>query len=456
MEIISQNDYIEVINANKHHLKNLLNIVKQTGEELEGDSMYENNTFLKIPELLTKQRNLYTIAKTGNNIIEIGFNAGSSALIFLLSNPNAHIWCFDICTHSYTKACFEYLYENFDRRISLYEGNSIEILPNFFNDCPNKTFDVFHIDGSTDLRISNIDFFTCFNVANNNSIIIWEHTELHHRNFLWEHYISSKKVIPLNMLPTYIYTHLIGFVYKPYIKIAVCSLNVGEKYKNITKYGQKSKILYCQKHNYDFFDEETDVDYTRPLAWSKINIIKKHLPDYDYILWVDGDTLIMNDKITIDSLIQDFSNEKDITVAQDWKMLNTGVMLIKNTKWTMNFLNLIYDQTQFISHDNWEQAAFINLLENNISDSKNHINVLPIEFQNKLNSYWYTYFFNDCFILHFPGCYRLDNERGLSYLMNQYCPIQKDDETFEEYTNRIHWLEHESRQYILLKLKNEN
>lgn len=96
--------------------------------------------------------------------------------------------------------------------------------------------------------------------------------------------------------------------------------------------------------------------------------------------------------------------------------------------------------------ENWEQRAFINLLENNISDSQNHINVLPLNLQNKLNSYWFTYDYDDCFILHFPGCFRDNNEHGLSIAMNTYCPIKMDNETDKQYEHRLNWLKFESRE----------
>jgi len=170
-------------------------------------------------------------------------------------------------------------------------------------------------------------------------------------------------------------------------------------------------------------------------------------------MWIDGDTHIMNYNHKVEDLLQEFSKGRDIIVAQDSIMINTGVMIIKNTEWSKKFLDLIYDQVQFTNHSNWEQAAFINLLENNISDSQNHITVLEKHFQNKLNSYWFTYNFNNCFILHFPGCWRDNVENGLSLALSQYCPIKKDDETEKQYRDRLYFLEFEIQKVIKEKLK---
>lgn len=450
--IISREDYIKVLQDNYHHIQNLLDIVDKSGDALEGNCFYQHFSTICRDELLPKQQNLYSIAKAGNKILEIGFNAGHSALLFLLSNTESHLVCFDICWHKYTKPCFEYLRDNFKGRIELFDGSSTDTVPAFINANPGYTFDIFHIDGSHATAIANIDFFSCFELARNKSVMIWDDVDLPHLGSLWNGYIVSSKIIPFNMLPTPMYSHAFGYANKPSYNIGVCSLTIGDEYKEITKYGRKTKVLYCEKHAYDFFDEEDDVDTTRPLAWSKIKIIQRHLPSYDYIVWIDGDTLIMNDKIKLDNIITFDTDGKDIMVAQDYTMINTGVIFIKNTEWSRKFLDLIYDQTDFLNHPNWEQGAFIHLLNQNISNAKDHIKVLPLQEQNKINSYWYTYKFNNCFILHFPGCWRDDGEHGLSRAFDDHCPIKKDDETVETYIKRLHWLEFESPNAIQAKI----
>jgi hypothetical protein len=170
-------------------------------------------------------------------------------------------------------------------------------------------------------------------------------------------------------------------------------------------------------------------------------------------VWIDGDTLIMNDEIKLENLIMDLSKNMDIMVAQDWTMLNTGVMFVKNSEWSRKFLELVYDQTEFLNHPNWEQGAFIHLLENNEMEAKSHINVLPLSHQNQFNSYWYSYNYRD-FILHFPGCWRDNNDYGLPVCMEKFCPIKKDEEDEESFQRRLHWLEHESKNEANRMLQN--
>ena len=238
------------------------------------------------------------------------------------------------------------------------------------------------------------------------------------------------------------------------MKIAICSIANGKNYREIVKYGIKSKILYAQKHNYTFYDGKNILDETRPIAWSKIKHILKYLDNYDYIVWIDADTYIMNDTIKLEDIITELMEQKDIMIARDWKLFNTGVMFCKNSQWTKDFLNHIYEQKKFINHPNWEQASFIDCYEKNNLNSKDNVLVLPLFLQNKFNSYWFTYYPDDCFILHFPGCWRDNVNNGLDRTMNTYCPIKKENENEQSYQNRLHWLKHKARAEIDRMLKN--
>src|SRR5436190_24077924 len=74
----------------KRAIEGLLQIVNQNGgpSSFEGNCMYRNGTFQRMPSLRSKQVNLVALAnrKDVKRILEIGFNAGHSCLLFLLAN----------------------------------------------------------------------------------------------------------------------------------------------------------------------------------------------------------------------------------------------------------------------------------------------------------------------------------------------------------------------------------
>ncbi|MBA3721550.1 MAG: class I SAM-dependent methyltransferase [Parachlamydiaceae bacterium] len=200
----------------------------------------------------------------------------------------------------------------------------------------------------------------------------------------------------------------IFFIYSSFLAakdIAVVTLAVGEEYKKVVSSGIENKRLYCQQHGYDFICGEEILDYTRPIPWSKIQIILKTMenPSYKWIFWTDADAVIMNHGIQLEDLIDDKYN---FIVSRDPNNYNTGHFLIKNCEWSREFLKQIYSHTECIDHEWWEQQAVILELETK-PELHSLTKVIP---QRLFNSYpksiydslTATYQTGD-FIIHFAG-----------------------------------------------------
>ena len=85
-------EYKEIIKKNIKIFENLENICKKTGELVEGNCFTEHlNIDNKIDSLLYKQCNHFSLGKMSNKIMEIGFNAGHSSLLYLLANSESKI-----------------------------------------------------------------------------------------------------------------------------------------------------------------------------------------------------------------------------------------------------------------------------------------------------------------------------------------------------------------------------
>ena len=106
----------------KHNLETLNKIINDVGEPLEGNIFYEHldpHRTQLIEKFFPKRAALAMFAMSHDNIIEIGFNSGFSALLMLTANPNLKLTSVDICHHKYTLPCFEYLKSIFGDRIEL-------------------------------------------------------------------------------------------------------------------------------------------------------------------------------------------------------------------------------------------------------------------------------------------------------------------------------------------------
>ena len=103
---------------------------------------------------LNKSKNISNMVLNKNlkNVMEIGFNAGFSTLLMLLTNPNINITCFDLGDHKYTMLCYNKMKETFGNRINIIIGDSTKTLPNI-----NDKYELIHIDGGHSTEVANSD-----------------------------------------------------------------------------------------------------------------------------------------------------------------------------------------------------------------------------------------------------------------------------------------------------------
>ena len=141
--IINEGEYDCIIEKNKHHLNALDDIVRHSSRKVaEGGLFYIHNSFNKHPAFKFKQLNLFSVARVSHYILEIGFNAGHSALVMLLANDTSVITVVDINEHPYVEDCFKYLAQHFPNRLNFYPGKSEAVVSTL-----QGPFDLFHIDG---------------------------------------------------------------------------------------------------------------------------------------------------------------------------------------------------------------------------------------------------------------------------------------------------------------------
>lgn len=72
------------------------------------------------------------------------------------------------------------------------------------------------------------------------------------------------------------------------------------------EYTFMNKLQYCKKFGYDLIiEDESAVDKSRPPHWSKIRVLRKWLPLYKWVVWMDQDVLITNWDVKIEAIVQD-------------------------------------------------------------------------------------------------------------------------------------------------------
>jgi|TARA_B100001142_G_scaffold23311_1_gene21339 hypothetical protein len=107
-----------------------------------------------------------------------------------------------------------------------------------------------------------------------------------------------------------------------------------------------NKQAYADRHGYDVIVDSEIIDESRPTSWSKLLAMRKYLPYYDYLFYVDVDTIVANVDVKLEDIV-DYGYDQ--ILAADRNGLNCGVWLIRNTPWSLWFLDEMWAQEQLVA-----------------------------------------------------------------------------------------------------------
>jgi len=133
---------------------------------------------------------------TFTNAMEIGFNAGHSALLMLTANPSLKLTYIDICVHRYTTLCFEYLRSIFGDRINLINGNSLLAFPLLKSQA--NDFDFYIIDGGHGIDVAETDMYNVIKYGRKGSIILFDDSDNTTLRTMLSMYMLSGDIISIS------------------------------------------------------------------------------------------------------------------------------------------------------------------------------------------------------------------------------------------------------------------
>ncbi len=176
----------------------LMPIINNCNELLEGNIFMTHHTTNYTDVFVNKTKNICGLLLNKNikNVMEIGFNAGFSTLLMLISNPNITITCFDLGEHKYTLPCYEKIKETYGERVNIIIGDSTKTLQNI-----DDKFDLIHIDGGHSTEVANSDIINSYRLSKQGTILIMDDYDFPELHGLWDEYVSKYNLKKLDINP---------------------------------------------------------------------------------------------------------------------------------------------------------------------------------------------------------------------------------------------------------------
>lgn len=123
---------------------------------------------------------------------------------------------------------------------------------------------------------------------------------------------------------------------------------------------------YARRFGWDLVLSTESLAPKRPGAWSKIPLLQQLLERYELVWWIDADAVIVDLERDITAAVHSRADVYLVGHAQerDEKAVvpNAGVLLLRRSPFTIDFLDAVWASEQHIDHNWWENAAVIELL----------------------------------------------------------------------------------------------
>lgn len=120
---------------------------------------------------------------------------------------------------------------------------------------------------------------------------------------------------------------------------------------------------YAERHGFEMVEVRHRLDPSRPVSWDKVVLLRALVRQFDVVMWVDADALVLDRAPAITEHLQPrrFLHMVEHRV-NDGLVPNAGVLALRGGRRSELFLERVWTHRRFVQHRWWENAAILHLL----------------------------------------------------------------------------------------------
>lgn len=130
-------------------------------------------------------------------------------------------------------------------------------------------------------------------------------------------------------------------------------------------------LTYSNKNGYTYINYTVkDSEYLEwHPTWIKIDLLRKLLPLFEYVVWIDADAVFVNQDIKIEELIEEGidlvipkSEPDQFNGGTMWTNTMTNFMIWKNSDWSLKILNSLWENPNNFRFDFFHEQSRLDQL----------------------------------------------------------------------------------------------
>ena len=131
----------------------------------------------------------------------------------------------------------------------------------------------------------------------------------------------------------------------------------------LLRIAQRTFLPYANRHDFSLHTLTAAPSHGRPPAWAKIVLLRRLVEEYELVVWIDADAMIVDSSMDITGeLPADRLMALHTHTTAGGTMPNTGVWVLRGGNEAAQMLDEIWAQEDLINHRWWENAALCRLL----------------------------------------------------------------------------------------------